>query len=209
MLIRVKDNKYFLILSELLELVLNYFIYQSSDRLLLIQPLYGKTLKIDFLEFQYSLILYFDENQVFIFNEWIGLFHCIIKIRLKDLFLYTFETCMKKNDYSIPLEIKGDLRTTQDLIKLIHEIRLFLSFFSCSNSVIFEGIYFFKKYFFNFFQKKINFIKLCLGLAISDEWKLIPNSIELLWFYKDVYNLKIRMEFLSKRLKFLEKYNGF
>lgn len=196
-----------LILNELLELFCNSYLYQKKEFLILIQPLQEKVFKIEFSDFQYSFILYFSSHHIYIFNNWHGRLSCEISTHLKDVLLLLISSNIKQEINNIYFEAKGDFIAIHDLIKLINQIFLNFSkqFFININNYLFNQIYSYMHGISESLKKKLNITKLCLNLAVTDEWRLVPHHLELLWFYKKIYVLTTQKQYLLKRLKKLEK----
>lgn len=194
-----------LILIELLEFFLNYFFLEQKKWLFLIHPLQEKVFKIEFLEFKNSIFLFFSNNRIYIFNTWHSDLTCIFKIRLNMIFMLLMK--LKKmqnfNSYSC-CEIIGDLETAKNFIKFWDEVLSFFLKFHINN-FIFLKVWNYVQYLYKFFKKRIDIAELCLNIALTDEWKVIPHNSELLWFYRKIYTLKLKEKQLFKRLKDLEK----
>lgn len=196
-----------LIFSELIELFLNHYLYQQKERLLLIQPLYEKTFKIEFSELQYPFILFFKKNHIYIYNNWHDHLTCIIRIQLKDIFTWLLNPNPKQKN-NIYFEIQGDLTAIQNLIIFIHEMspNFLKTYFGNIKQYVFNQTQYNVQRLLKILTKEINIIKTCINLAITDEWKLVPHHLEVLWLIKKVLFLKKKEKYLLNRIQNLEKY---
>lgn len=193
------------ILSEVLELFFNYRFYQNKEYEELMQSLTGKSFQIELIELQYPIILYFNRYRIYVFDNWNNRLTCKIRTSLLDIYRLLININFKYHMNNVYFEIQGDLKETQNLIKFIDERLLNVLKFYINASVL-KKIHYQIQHICNFLQNRINIIKLCLDSAVTDEWKIVPHYLAVLWFYKKICYLIIQERHLFKRLESLEKY---
>lgn len=194
------------IFNELLELFFNYFFFRKKEQLILIQSLQNKIFKIEISELQHPIILYFDTQRIFFFDNWNNSITCTIRTNLHSILILSIKPNIHKIN-SIHVAINGDFIAAQNLIKYIHKILsdIIKIYFPYISQLILKKEYFNKKYSITSLKSVIKITKLCINSAITNEWGLMPHYLEVLWFYKNIRTLNKKQRLLNNRLTDLEK----
>ncbi|VFP78935.1 Ubiquinone biosynthesis protein UbiJ [Candidatus Erwinia haradaeae] len=197
------STPYIVILEKFLTIILHY---QKAPQAIQ-NNLRNKTISIDLFEIMKPITLLFNEKEIFIFTDWTDITNCKIKIHYTALLnIHNYKNLIRLIQDG-NLEIEGDIKVIHNIFSLMYSIPknqkkyIFLWFCNLIKKIInhlngqlsheiWHAIEYKKRYLFEVFM---------------EEWKLIPNPLELVWFIKEINTLTYSLDALHKRTALLEE----
>ncbi|VFP82224.1 SCP2 sterol-binding domain-containing protein [Candidatus Erwinia haradaeae] len=194
---------YIVILEKFLTIILHY---QKAPQAIQ-KSLKNKTISIDLFERIPPITLLFNEKEIFIFTDWTDITNCKITIHYTVfLKIHNYKNLIRLIQDG-NLEIEGDIEVIQNICSLMYSIPknqkkyIILLFYNLTKKIIHH----LNNQLSHEIWHTIEYKKRYLFEILMEEWKLIPNPLEFVWFIKEMNALIYSLDALHKRTALLEE----
>lgn len=195
-----------LLISATLEAMFKRLLYQDKAMSAIRECLKGKVLQFELAELRTPIILIFSEHQIDVLNAWADATDCTVRIRFS-----TFSALLEHQQLTQLikkglLDIEGDLQCVQHFITLLNmaEFNMVEHLTPWIGDIAAEFITRAVKRWLTASRRFLRTEQGILKQAITDEWCLVPSTLELAWFYGEVNDVTRAYENLAVRLDMLE-----
>lgn len=166
----------------------------------------GKVLRIELREMSFPLLLVFSERQVDVLSRWDGDADCIVKtdvtvlVKLRDR--QQFSSLMRSGE----LIVEGDIQVVQQLVTLLDLAEWAPAEWLAPyiGDIAAETIGQVVQKSSRFLSKQLQQQQNYLAEAITEEWKMAPAPLEVVWFNEEVDATARATEALTTRLVTME-----
>lgn len=194
------------LITAALETGLNRLLYRESSMKAARLRLAGKILRIRLQELDTPITLVFSERQVDVVGEWAGDADCTVTTRLGVLRKLRDRTQLSPLMRAGELVVEGDLQVVQRLVALLDMAEwepadLLAPYVG---DIAAQGLSQAARKGFSFFTSSFVRQQGHLSEALTEEWRLAPSPLEVVWFNEEADALARQLEALDARLNTLE-----
>ncbi|NRN28222.1 SCP2 domain-containing protein [Photorhabdus heterorhabditis subsp. aluminescens] len=198
------------VLTAVMETSLNHMLYREPVLRLARIRLMGKVLSIELKEMNTPLTLIFSEKQVDVLSQWTESADCTVKTNFSVLLKLRDRQQLSRLLNNGEIVIEGDMQVVQQWSALLDMVEWDLAHYLSPyvGDIAAEGINQVIKKGFQFFSGSIACQKNYLVETLTEEWKLVPNKLEVAHFSEEVSVLTEDIRQIEQRLAVLEgKYD--
>lgn len=194
------------LITAALETGLNRLLYREPSMKAARLRLAGKILRIRLQELDTPITLVFSERQVDVVGEWAGDADCTVTTRLGVLRKLRDRTQLSPLMRAGELVVEGDLQVVQRLVALLDMAEwepadLLAPYVG---DIAAQGLSQAARKGFSFFTSSFVRQQGHLSEALTEEWRLAPGPLEVVWFNEEADALARQLEALDARLNTLE-----
>ncbi|MDX7990899.1 SCP2 domain-containing protein [Xenorhabdus sp. Reich] len=196
----------FPVLTAFLETTLNHLLYRET----VLKParlrLVGKTLSIKLKEIETPLVLIFSEQQVDVLSQWAESADCSMKTTIPALLKLRDRQCLSALINNGEIVIEGDMQVIQQWSALLDMSEWDPAYYLSPyvGDIVAEGISRMMKKGLNFANNTIARKKTYFTESLTEEWKMVPNALEVAYFSEEVDAVANKIIQIEKRLAALE-----
>ncbi|MBS9434586.1 ubiquinone biosynthesis protein UbiJ [Photorhabdus hainanensis] len=199
------------VLTAVMETSLNYLLYREPVLRPARMRLVDKVLSIELKEMNTPLTLVFSEKQVDVLSQWAESADCTVKTHFAALLKLRDRQQISKLLNSGEMVIEGDMQVVQQWSALLDMVEWDLAHYLSPyfGDIASESISQVLKKGFQFVSGSMECQKNYLAEALTEEWKLAPNQLEVAYFSEEVSMLAKDIGQIEQRLAVLEgKYDS-
>ena len=190
------------LLTAAIETPLNHLLYKEHSMKAARLRLAGKVLRIDLRELNSPLTLVFSENKVDVVGQWEGDADCTLTSQLSVLRKLRDRQQLSPLMRSGELVVEGDIQVVQQLVALLDmaewdPAELLAPYLG---DIAAQGLTQAVAGGFRFLQKGLQRRQGYVAEAVTEEWKLAPGKLELVWFSDEVSALERQLKALESRI---------
>ncbi|WP_181952452.1 ubiquinone biosynthesis protein UbiJ [Yersinia canariae] len=194
------------LITAAIETSLNSVLFRDKSLKAARLRLTGKVLRIELREMNFPLLLVFSERQVDVLSQWDGDADCIVKTDITVLVKLRDRQQLSPLMRSGELIVEGNIQVVQQLVTLLDLAELepaeWLAPYIGDVAAETIGQVVHKSS--RFLSKQLQQQQLYLAEAITEEWKMAPAPLEVVWFNEEVDAAARATEALSARLATME-----
>lgn len=194
------------LITAAIETSLNSVLFRDKSLKAARLRLTGKVLRIELREMNFPLLLVFSERQVDVLSQWDGDADCIVKTDITVLVKLRDRQQLSPLMRSGELIVEGDIQVVQQLVTLLDLAELepaeWLAPYIGDVAAETIGQVVHKSS--RFLSKQLQQQQLYLAEVITEEWKMAPAPLEVVWFNEEVDAAARATEALSARLATME-----
>ncbi|MEQ9723819.1 SCP2 domain-containing protein [Yersinia alsatica] len=194
------------LITAAIETSLNSVLFRDKSMKAARLRLAGKVLRIELREISFPLLLVFSERQVDVLSQWDGEADCIVKTEVAVLAKLRDRQQLSPLMRSGELIVEGDIQVVQQLVALLDlaewEPEEWLAPYIGDIAAESIGQVVHKSS--RFLGKQLRQQQHYLADAITEEWKIAPAPLEVVWFNEEVDATVRATEALSARLATME-----
>ncbi|CNI24350.1 protein YigP (COG3165) clustered with ubiquinone biosynthetic genes [Yersinia aldovae] len=194
------------LITAVLETSLNSVLFRDNSMKAARLRLVGKVLRIELNEMNFPLLLVFSERQIDILTQWDGEADCIVKTNVAVLAKLRDRQQLSPLMRSGELIVEGDIQVVQQLVTLLDlaewEPAEWLAPYvgDIAAETVGQAMHNSGR----FLRKQLCQQQHYLAEAITEEWKMAPAPLEVVWFNEEVDATSRAIEALSTRLATME-----
>lgn len=194
------------LLTAAIETSLNYLLFRERSLKAARTRLAGKVLRIELQELSSPLTLVFSEQKVDVLGQWDGDANCTVTTRLSVLQKLRDRQQLSPLMRSGELIVDGDISVVQQLVALFDLIEWEPAEFLAPyiGDVAAQGVSQAVNSGFRFLQRGIKQQQSYVAQTVTEEWKLAPGPLEVVWFSEEVSAVTRELDALEKRFEKLE-----
>lgn len=189
-----------------IETSLNSVLFRDKSMKAARLRLVGKVLRIELREMSFPLLLIFSERQVDVLSQWDGDADCIVKTEVAVLVKLRDRQQLSPLMRSGELIVEGDIQVVQQLVALLDlaewDPAEWLAPYVGDIAAETIGQIVHKSH--HFIREQLRQQQHYLAEAITEEWKMAPATLEVVWFNEEVDATARATEALSARLATME-----
>src|SRR5471030_1168083 len=194
------------LLTAAIETPLNYLFFKERSLKTARMRLVGKILRVELQELNSPLILVFSEHKVDVLAQWDGDADCTVTTRLSVLQKLRDRQQLSPLMRSGELIVDGDIAVVQQLVALFDlaewEPAEFLAPYI--GDIAAQGLTQAITGGFRLVEKGLKRQQSYVAQTLTEEWKLAPGTLEVVWFNDEVTELARELAALDKRFDKLE-----
>lgn len=194
------------LITAAIETSLNSVLFRDNSMKAARLRLAGKVLRIELLEMSFPLLLVFSERQVDVLSQWSGEADCRVKTDVAVLAKLRDRQQLSPLMRSGELIVEGDIQVVQQLVALLDlaewEPAEWLAPYIGDIAAESIGQIVHKSS--RFLSKQLRQQQHYVAEAITEEWKIAPAPLEVVWFNEEVDAIVRATEDLSARLATME-----
>ncbi|EPE5167841.1 ubiquinone biosynthesis protein UbiJ [Yersinia enterocolitica] len=194
------------LITAAIETSLNSVLFRDKSLKAARLRLAGKVLSIELREVSFPLLLVFSERQVDVLSQWDGDADCTVKTNVAVLAKLRDRQQLSPLMRSGELIVEGDIQVVQQLITLLDlaewEPAEWLAPYigDIAAETIGQIIHKSNRFLSKQFQQQQHYV----AEAITEEWKIAPAPLEVVWFNEEVDATARATEALTARLATME-----
>ncbi|CNH96610.1 protein YigP (COG3165) clustered with ubiquinone biosynthetic genes [Yersinia thracica] len=194
------------LITAAIETSLNSVLFRDKSLKAARLRLAGKVLRLELREMSFPLLLVFSERQVDVLSQWDGDADCIVKTDVAVLVKLRDRQQLSSLMRSSELIVEGDIQLVQQLVTLLDlaewEPAEWLAPYigDIAAETIGQVVQKSSRFLSNQLQQQQNY----LAEAITEEWKMAPAPLEVVWFNEEVDATARATEALTTRLVTME-----
>ncbi|MBW5817334.1 SCP2 domain-containing protein [Yersinia kristensenii] len=194
------------LITAAIETSLNSVLFRDKSLKAARLRLAGKVLRIELREVSFPLLLVFSERQVDVLSQWDGDADCIVKTDIAVLVKLRDRQQLSSLMRSSELIVEGDIQVVQQLVTLLDlaewEPAEWLAPYigDIAAETIGQAVQKSSRFLSKQLQQQQNY----LAEAITEEWKMAPAPLEVVWFNEEVDATARATEALTARLVTME-----
>ncbi|WP_176393565.1 ubiquinone biosynthesis protein UbiJ [Yersinia kristensenii] len=194
------------LITAAIETSLNSVLFRDKSLKAARLRLAGKVLRIELREVSFPLLLVFSERQIDVLSQWDGDADCIVKTDIAVLVKLRDRQQLSSLMRSSELIVEGDIQVVQQLVTLLDlaewEPAEWLAPYigDIAAETIGQAVQKSSR----FLSKQLQQQKNYLAEAITEEWKMAPAPLEVVWFNEEVDATARATEALTARLVTME-----
>ncbi|MBW5825923.1 SCP2 domain-containing protein [Yersinia kristensenii] len=194
------------LITAAIETSLNSVLFRDKSLKAARLRLAGKVLRIELREVSFPLLLVFSERQVDVLSQWDGDADCIVKTDIAVLVKLRDRQQLSSLMRSSELIVEGDIQVVQQLVTLLDlaewEPAEWLAPYigDIAAETIGQAVQKSSRFLSKQLQQQQNY----LAEAITEEWKMAPAPLEVVWFNEEVDATARGTEALTARLVTME-----
>ncbi|MDA5545422.1 MULTISPECIES: ubiquinone biosynthesis protein UbiJ [Yersinia] len=194
------------LITAAIETSLNSVLFRDKSLKAARLRLAGKVLRIELREMSFPLLLVFSERQVDVLSRWDGDADCIVKTDVAVLVKLRDRQQLSSLMRSGELIVEDDIQVVQQLVTLLDlaewEPAEWLAPYigDIAAETIGQVVQKSSRFLSNQLQQQQNY----LAEAITEEWKMAPAPLEVVWFNEEVDATARATEALTTRLVTME-----
>ncbi|MFA3780320.1 SCP2 domain-containing protein [Yersinia sp. 1652 StPb PI] len=195
------------LITAAIETSLNSVLFRDKSMKAARLRLVGKVLRIELREINFPLLLVFSERQVDVLSQWDGDADCIVKTEVAVLAKLRDRQQLSPLMRSGKLIVEGDIQVVQQVVALLdlaewdpaEWLAPYIGDIAAETigQVAHKSSYFLSGQ----LQQQQHY----LAEAITEEWKVAPAPLEVVWFNEEVDATARATEALNARLATMEK----
>ncbi|CNH78326.1 protein YigP (COG3165) clustered with ubiquinone biosynthetic genes [Yersinia intermedia] len=195
------------LITAAIETSLNSVLFRDKSMKTARLRLVGKVLRIELREINFPLLLVFSERQVDVLSQWDGDADCIVKTEVAVLAKLRDRQQLSPLMRSGELIVDGDIQVVQQLVALLDLAEwdpaewLAPYIGDIAAETIGQAVH--KSS--HFLSGQLRQQQHYLAEAITEEWKMAPAPLEVVWFNEEVDATVRATEALNARLATMEK----
>ncbi|OVZ96594.1 SCP2 domain-containing protein [Yersinia sp. 2105 StPb PI] len=194
------------LITAAIETSLNSVLFRDKSMKAARLRLVGKVLRIELREMSFPLLLVFSERQIDVLSQWDGDADCIVKTEVAVLAKLRDRQQLSPLMRSGELIVEGDIRVVQQLVALLElaewEPAEWLAPYIGDIAAESIGQMVHKSS--RFLSKQLRQQQHYVAEAITEEWRMAPAPLEIVWFNEEVDATVRATEALSARLAIME-----
>ncbi|CNF98530.1 ubiquinone biosynthesis protein UbiJ [Yersinia frederiksenii] len=194
------------LITAAIETSLNSVLFRDNSMKAACLRLAGKVLRIELREMSFPLLLVFSERQVDVLSQWSGEADCRVKTDVAVLAKLRDRQQLSPLMRSGELIVEGDIQVVQQLVALLDlaewEPAEWLAPYIGDIAAESIGQIVHKSS--RFLSKQLRQQQHYVAEAITEEWKIAPAPLEVVWFNEEVDAIVRATEALSARLATME-----
>ncbi|MDN0119127.1 SCP2 domain-containing protein [Yersinia frederiksenii] len=194
------------LITAAIETSLNSVLFRDNSMKAARLRLAGKVLRIELREMSFPLLLVFSERQVDVLSQWSGEADCRVKTDVAVLAKLRDRQQLSPLMRSGELIVEGDIQVVQQLVALLDlaewEPAEWLAPYIGDIAAESIGKIVHKSS--RFLSKQLRQQQHYVAEAITEEWKIAPAPLEVVWFNEEVDAIVRATEALSARLATME-----
>ncbi|KGA45644.1 SCP-2 sterol transfer family protein [Yersinia frederiksenii ATCC 33641] len=194
------------LITAAIETSLNSVLFRDNSMKAARLRLAGKVLRIELREMSFPLLLVFSERQVDVLSQWSGEADCRVKTDVAVLAKLRDRQQLSPLMRSGELIVEGDIQVVQQLVALLDlaewEPAEWLAPYIGDIAAESIGQIVHKSS--RFLSKQLRQQQHYVAEAITEEWKIAPAPLEVVWFNEEVDAIVRATEALSARLATME-----
>lgn len=194
------------LITAAIETSLNSVLFRDNSMKATRLRLAGKVLRIELREMSFPLLLVFSERQVDVLSQWSGEADCRVKTDVAVLAKLRDRQQLSPLMRSGELIVEGDIQVVQQLVALLDlaewEPAEWLAPYIGDIAAESIGKIVHKSS--RFLSKQLRQQQHYVAEAITEEWKIAPAPLEVVWFNEEVDAIVRATEALSARLATME-----
>lgn len=194
------------LITAAIETSLNSVLFRDNSMKAARLRLAGKVLRIELREVSFPLLLVFSERQVDVLSQWSGEADCRVKTDVAVLAKLRDRQQLSPLMRSGELIVEGDIQVVQQLVALLDlaewEPAEWLAPYIGDIAAESIGQIVHKSS--RFLSKQLRQQQHYVAEAITEEWKIAPAPLEVVWFNEEVDAIVRATEALSARLATME-----
>lgn len=194
------------LIAAAIETSLNSVLFRDKSMKTARLRLAGKVLRIELREISFPLLLVFSEQQIDVLSQWDGEADCIVKSEVAVLAKLRDRQQLSPLMRSGELIVEGDIQVVQQLVALLDlaewEPAEWLAPYigDIAAESIGQAVHKSRR----ILSKQLRQQQHYLAEAITEEWKMAPVPLEVVWFNEEVDATVRATEALSARLAIME-----
>ncbi|CNH24506.1 ubiquinone biosynthesis protein UbiJ [Yersinia pekkanenii] len=194
------------LITAAIETSLNSVLFRDNSMKAARLRLVGKVLRIELREMSFPLLLVFSERQIDVLSQWDGDANCIVKTEVAVLAKLRDRQQLSSLMRSGELIVEGDIQVIQQLVALLDLAEwdptewLAPYIGDIAAETIGQAVHKSSR----FLSKQLQQQQHYLAEAITEEWKMAPAPLEVVWFNEEVDATDRATEALSIRLATME-----
>ncbi|WP_186378078.1 ubiquinone biosynthesis protein UbiJ [Yersinia kristensenii] len=194
------------LITAAIETSLNSVLFRDKSLKAARLRLAGKVLRIELREVSFPLLLVFSERQVDVLSQWDGDADCVVKTDIAVLVKLRDRQQLSSLMRSSELIVEGDIQVVQQLVTLLDlaewEPAEWLAPYigDIAAETIGQAVQKSSRFLSKQLQQQQNY----LAEAITEEWKMAPAPLEVVWFNEEVDATARATEALTARLVTME-----
>jgi ubiquinone biosynthesis accessory factor UbiJ len=194
------------LITAFIETSLNSVLFHDKSMKAARLRLAGKLLRIELREMSFPLLLAFSEWQVDVLTQWDGDADCIVKTEIAVLAKLRDRQQLSSLMRSGALIVEGDIQVVQQFVALLDlaewDFAEWLAPYigDIAAETIGQAVYKSR----HFLNKQLRQQQHYLAGVITEEWKMAPAPLEVVWFNEEVDATARATEVLNARLATME-----
>lgn len=194
------------LLTAAIETPLNYLLFRDRSMKAARTRLAGKVLRVELQELSAPLTFVFSEQKIDVLGQWDGVADCTVTSKLSVVHKLRDRQQLSPLMRSGELVVDGDISVVQQLVALLDmaewEPAEFLAPYV--GDIAAQGVSQAVQGGFRFLQKGLKHQQNYVAQTLTEEWKMAPGPLEVVWFSDEVSALVRELDALDKRLEKLE-----
>ncbi|CFQ40128.1 MULTISPECIES: ubiquinone biosynthesis protein UbiJ [Yersinia] len=194
------------LITAIIETSLNSVLFRDKSMKTARLRLVGKVLRIELRELNFPLLLIFSERQVDVLSQWDGDADCIVKTEVAVLAKLRDRQQLSPLMRSGELIVEGDIQVVQQIVALLDlaewDPAEWLAPYIGDIAAETIGQVVHKSH--HVLREQLRQQQHYLAEAITEEWKMAPAPLEVVWFNEEVDATARETEALSARLATME-----
>lgn len=194
------------LLTAAIETSLNYLLFRDRSLKAARARLVGKILRVELHELSSPLTFIFSEQKIDVLGQWDGDVDCTVTSTLSVLRKLRDRQQLSPLMRSGELIVEGDISVVQQLVALFDltewEPAEFLAPYI--GDIAAQGVTQAVTGAFRLMQSGLKHQQSYVAQTLTEEWKLAPGTLEVMWFNDEVAALSRELDVLDKRFDKLE-----
>lgn len=194
------------LLTAAIETSLNYLLFRDRSLKTARTRLAGKVLRVELQELSSPLTFIFSEQKIDVLGQWDGAADCTVTSKLSVLQKLRDRQQLSPLMRNGELIVEGDISVVQQLVALFdlaewEPAELFAPYIG---DIAAQGFTQALASSFRLVQNGLKRQQNYLAQTLTEEWKLAPGTLEVVWFNDEVSALARELDALDKRFNRLE-----
>lgn len=194
------------LLTAAIETPLNFLLFKDRSMKAARTRLAGKFLRVELQELSSPLTFVFSEQKIDVLGQWDGAADCTVTSRISSLRKLRDRQQLSPMMRSGELVVDGDISVVQQFSALLDMAEFEPAEFLAPyiGDIAAQGLSQAVQGGFNFLQKSLKHQQSYVAQTLTEEWKMAPGPLEVVWFSDEVTALKHELDALDKRIEKLE-----
>ena len=194
------------LLTAAIETPLNFLLFKDRSMKAARTRLAGKVLRVELQELSSPLTFVFSEQKIDVLGQWDGAADCTVTSRISSLRKLRDRQQLSPMMRSGELVVDGDISVVQQFSALLDMAEFEPAEFLAPyiGDIAAQGLSQAVQGSFNFLQKSLKHQQSYVAQTLTEEWKMAPGPLEVVWFSDEVTALKRELDALDKRIEKLE-----
>lgn len=194
------------LLTAAIETPLNFLLFKDRSMKAARTRLAGKVLRVELQELSSPLTFVFSEQKIDVLGQWDGAADCTVTSRISSLRKLRDRQQLSPMMRSGELVVDGDISVVQQFSALLDMAEFEPAEFLAPyiGDIAAQGLSQAVQGSFNFLQKSLKHQQSYVAQTLTEEWKMAPGPLEVVWFSDEVTALKHELDALDKRIEKLE-----
>ena len=194
------------LLTAAIETPLNFLLFKDRSMKAARTRLAGKVLRVELQELSSPLTFVFSEQKIDVLGQWDGATDCTVTSRISSLRKLRDRQQLSPMMRSGELVVDGDISVVQQFSALLDMAEFEPAEFLAPyiGDIAAQGLSQAVQGGFNFLQKSLKHQQSYVAQTLTEEWKMAPGPLEVVWFSDEVTALKRELDALDKRIEKLE-----